>query len=87
MVEFKLDRAGIGEVLKSSEMAGAVSAAADAIAANLPADVDVYLEPFTSDRAGVTIGMAGRNIAGREAKNGEVSGAARAAGLDFRGRP
>lgn len=81
---FELDRAGIGQVLRSSQMAAATNAAAQAVAAALPAGADVYVHPFISDRAGAVVIVAG-NTPAAESKAGLLAHAATAAGLEFRG--
>lgn len=82
--DFELDRAGIGEILRSDEMASAVRAAADAVADNLRARgvADVYVDTYTTDRAAasVTIPFSYDD----ELKNGRLIDAATVAALDVR---
>lgn len=82
--DFELDRAGIGEILRSDDMASAVRAAADAVADNLRArGVDaVYVDTYTTDRAAASVTIP--FSAGDELKNGRLIDAATAAALDVR---
>lgn len=82
----RIDYAGIGRILRSSEMAAAVDGAAQAVAAALPSSAEVYVHPFTTDRAGAVVIAAG-NTPGNESKSGLLASAATRAGLEFRGTP
>lgn len=84
-VEFKLNPAGIAEIAKGSEMASLVLGAANAVAAGVPSDLNVYVEPYVSDRAGATVTISAPHAGGVEAKYGVLASAASAAGLQFRG--
>lgn len=80
----RLDYAGIGRVLRSSEMAAAVQSAAGAVAAALPAGVQVTVDPHTTDRAAATIVVTG-HTGPAESKSGMLATAASRAGLEYRG--
>lgn len=84
--EFKLNPAGIAEIMQGGEMAAVVRSAADAVASGISSDFDVFLEDYVSDRAGTTVTVSAKNAAGIEAKYGVLASAASAAGLEYRGR-
>lgn len=83
-VTFRLDRKGVGEVLKSAEVARWVKSVADAVAASArrgtkaPATVDT----FTSDRAGATVAVPAR----LQASEGALTRAAAEHGLVVRAK-
>lgn len=82
LIEFRLDRAGIAEVLKSEPMRALVDGAAQQVAANaraaLPEDGQVDVRPYTSDRQGATVLAVGHGGDPKKA----LTDAARAAGLE-----
>lgn len=82
---FRLDAAGIGQVLRSPAMAAAVQEAAAGVAAALPSKATVYVHPIVTDRAGAVVILAGHTAAA-ESKSGILASAATQAGLEFRGR-
>lgn len=81
---FNLDRAGIGEILRSADMAKAVGEATDALAGELRARGvdDVYVDTYVSDRAAATVTIP--TTASAELVDGVLIDAATAAGLDVR---
>lgn len=96
-MKVRLDHDGIGRVLKSAEVAAAVSRIADEVATAANADPDVQrhaagptgmrveVRDYTSrDRAASAVTLAGPDGVGVEAKYGPLGRAARAAGLGVR---
>jgi hypothetical protein len=81
-VELHLDYDGIGQILRSSEMAGAIGEIANGIAA----DVDGVVSTYTTDRAAASVTVSGRNALDRELIEGRLADAARARGLDVNRR-
>lgn len=83
LIEFRLDRAGIAEVLKSESMRALVNGAAQQVSANaraaLPEDRQVDVQPYTSDRQGATVLAVPH---GPEDPKQVLADAARAAGLE-----
>lgn len=87
-IDFKLDRAGIRQLLKSREIASAVNDLARKVAANaahttqagvvLPIVVDEY----TTDRAAASVTIAHPAGIATQAKYGTLTKAAAAAGLE-----
>jgi hypothetical protein len=82
LVEFRLDRAGIAEVLKSEPMRALVDEAAGKVADGARAaapGADVDVQPYTSDRQGATVMVTRPGSADPEEV---LTRAARAAGLE-----
>jgi hypothetical protein len=92
---FRVDRAGVGELLHSPEFRDAVQAAADQVAAAargaghrvtngeaLP--VEVFDDP-NHDRVGVTVAVRHPAGVGMEARHGVLKRAAEVAGLEVSG--
>ncbi|QOC55873.1 hypothetical protein SEA_DIRTYBOI_11 [Gordonia phage DirtyBoi] len=93
-IEFRLDRRGAGEILKSAESANAVSDVAHKIRDLVDADVnddpddeiDVIVTSHTTDRAVARVTIAhprGREL---QAKRGALTRAAAKLGLEVRAR-
>lgn len=82
--DFRLDRAGIGEILRSADMANAIAEATDAIGDELRARGvdDVYVDAYVSDRAAAIVTIP--HSASAELVDGRLVDAATAAGLDVR---
>lgn len=82
--EFRLDRAGIGEILRSPDMATAIAEATDAIGDELRARGvdDVYVDAYVSDRAAAIVTIS--HSASTELVDGRLVDAATAAGLEVR---
>jgi hypothetical protein len=89
-IQFQLDRAGIAEILKSQEMAAAVDDLAEKIAADVRSTVDddvpVDVDSYTTDRAAAAVTIVHPTGMGLQARNGVLTRAAAAAGLDVRSR-
>jgi len=75
-VRIRLDHKGIAELLKSQPFAAAVNEAAQAVAVRCGGEVDSY----TTDRAAAAV----RVKADRQARDGALTRAAAAAGLEVR---
>lgn len=88
LVKLELDHGGLAEVLKVNcrEM---VDAAAASVAANAQAqhpDAEIEVEHQTSDRARAQIIVKDPRAAGWQARDGLLTKAAAAQGLEVRGR-
>jgi hypothetical protein len=83
---FKLDRSGMADIAKSDLVRGMVRDAAAEVARNARAatDLPVTTTDGTTDRAVVTVTIAHPGGAASQAKNGTLTRAAMAAGLDVR---
>lgn len=83
---FRLDTAGIAEVLKSQQMADLVNEAADKVATNvrsaLPEQAEVSVEQYTSDRRRATVMIEHPASAGWQARDKILTRAAESAGLE-----
>ncbi len=91
--DVKLDHRGISQLLKSLEMREAVHSAAENAAAALRSDpsvvrngVAVTVEDYTTDRAACSVSIAHPAGVAIQAKHGSVTKAARAAGLQVKGK-
>lgn len=88
--DFKLDSAGIREVLNSGEVAAAINGLAEAIAAGvrgaIPDDAEVVVDSYSTDRtaAAVTIKDARGKL--WQVEDGVLTRAAAATGLEVKGR-
>lgn len=77
----KLDRAGVGRVLRS-QMGRAVNGLAQSIAANVDADGEpVVVRSYTTDRQAASVTIASWRGQELQAKNGALTRAANAAGV------
>lgn len=92
-LQFTLDRAGVGEILRSAEMAGAVDELARQIAADVRAGIadpdvadTVDVDSYVTDRAAASITIAHPMGMPLQAKHGVLTGAAASLGLDVRSR-
>lgn len=78
--EIKLNRKAIGALLKSPQYAAAVNRAAEAIAAEIGDEAEVYR--YTTDRKAAAVGVP----AEIQARDGALTRAAAHVGLDVRGK-
>lgn len=91
-VKFKLDRAGVAEILKSNEARALCREAAEKIAedarSGLRPDIadTVAVSEYTSDRAGCSVTICHPSGLGMQAKYGTLTRAAAAVGLEVRSR-
>lgn len=76
MIRIRLDHKGIAEILKSPEMARLI----DGYAARIAAMAGGEMESYTSDRAAASV----RVEADRQARDGALTRAAAAVGLEVR---
>lgn len=87
-VEFRLDRAGIREILKSDPVREAIDAKADEIAAavraQLPGDAEVRVDSYTTDRAAASVVIADVRGMAWQARDGVLTRAAGSVGLEVR---
>lgn len=85
-VDFKLDRAGIRQLLKSPRLAAVVNEQASDIARRVRAAVpdaeDVKVDHYTTDRAAASVTI--KDVRGRlwQARDGVLTRAAAAGGLE-----
>jgi hypothetical protein len=87
-VEFRLNRAGIREVLKSDPVRELVDTAAAEVAAavrgQLPSGAEVRVDSYTTDRAAASIVIADVRGMAWQARDGVLTRAAGSAGLEVR---
>lgn len=88
LVDFRLDAAGVREVLKGTELRAAVDSLADQIAGhvrgNVPADVVVSVKAYTTDRGAASITVQDVRAMAWQARDGILTRAASAAGLEVK---
>ena len=80
----ELDIKGIGEILKSKEVADLMNSTAQKVAAAAGPDAEV--ERYTTDRQAAAVVVKDRDAAGKQAKTGFLTRAAAAAGLEVKGK-
>jgi len=87
-VRVELDEAGVRELLTRRQTGDAVNAAAKAVAAKItpPPGHRVVTDAYTTDRAAAGVALVGPQADGQEAKNGYITRAAAAVGLEVRRR-
>lgn len=91
--QYKPDRKGTAALLTSKEMRAAVHAAAEAVAANV-ADpsptsgppLDVVVDDYTTDRAASSVTIRNPQALLYQARDGILTRAAAAAGLEVKGK-
>lgn len=83
-MKVKLDYGGVGDMLNSPQVAAAVRALAEDVARNARAagvlSVDVH--SYTTDRAAASVTVSQRNGVALQARDGVLTRAAAAAGLE-----
>ena len=86
--KFKLDRKGLGQIIRSPETRAMVNDAAERIAAGARARGarKVEVEPYTTDREAAAVVVLDFDALGQEAKSGILSGPAAGIGAEVRGR-
>lgn len=88
LISFRLDRAGIREVLQSSEVRQLIDSTAGEVAANvralLPAGTTVDVASYTTDRAAAAVTIADVRGMGWQARDGVLTRAAGFARLEVR---
>lgn len=89
LLKLTLDHKGIAELLKTTEFRSALHEIAEPVAAEIRSaqpDAEVELEDYTTDRAAVRVVVKDVRAAGWQARDGLVTRAAAAAGLEVRAR-
>jgi hypothetical protein len=85
-VTFKMDKAGIAEVLKSEGMRAMVDEAAEKIAAHaqssVPANVQVGIQSYVTDRAAASVAIEDAAGMVYQAEHGTLTRAAKTIGAD-----
>lgn len=81
-VRVKLDYRGIGEVLKSQEMADMVTSAAKDIASKVSVDAPVVVNDYTTDRQAAAVTIASDEGLTMQARDGALTKAAGAIGAE-----
>lgn len=88
LTEFRLDRAGIREILKGNGVRQLVDSTAAEVAANVrarvPGDATVQVESYTTDRAAAAIVIADVRGMAWQARDGVLTRAAGAVGLEVK---
>lgn len=88
-VQFRLDRKGIAEILKSPQMRDAMNRAAVQVAANVRSDLpkgeEVKFTPYTTDRRAASVSARGRSVTQAE-RAAALIRAAQRAGLEVHER-
>lgn len=91
-VQFRLDRAGVRELLTSQPVRDMVNGAGEQVAAALRSSLrpdiadTVSVASYTSDRAAVSVAICHPAGKAMQAKHGSLSRAAAAVGLEVRSR-
>jgi hypothetical protein len=87
-VEFRLDRAGIREILRSDPVREVIDAKAEEIATavrtQIPGGVEVRVDSYTTDRAAAAVVIADVRGMAWQARDGVLTRAAGSAGLEVR---
>jgi len=87
---FRLNRAGVGRILKSAEVAkmttDTASAVGAAVRSQVGPDVEVRVDPYTTDRGAAAVVIAHRHGAAMQARDGTLTRAAAIVGLTVTSR-
>lgn len=88
LVDFRLDSAGVREILRGPEVRQLVDGKAQEVAANVrvlvPAGTVIEWRGYTTDRGAATVVVADRQAMGWQARNGILTRAAGFAQLEIR---
>lgn len=88
MTDFRIDFEGVGEVLNSEGVRSEINKLAGKIyentVAQLPEGVDVVTDSYTTDRAAASVTIRDGRGQGWQARDGVLTRAAAAAGLEVR---
>lgn len=88
LIDFRISRTGIEEVLKSQPVRELVDMKAAEVAANVralvPAGTEVKVESYTTDRAAAAVLIKDVRAMAWQAKRGTLTRAAAAAGLEVK---
>ncbi|WP_030569582.1 hypothetical protein [Streptomyces aureocirculatus] len=86
--DFRLDHAGIREILKGPQMRevidGLTETIADNVRASVPSDVRVTVRGYTTDRGAATVAVEDVRAMAWQARDGILTRAAAAAGLEVK---
>lgn len=88
LVDFRLDHAGVREILKGPDIRQAIDGLADEVAANVrvlvPSGTDIQVRGYTTDRGAATVVVADARAMSWQARDGILTRAAGFAGLEVR---
>lgn len=86
--EFRLDYAGVREILKGDDFRREVDRVAEGIAAyarvHLPPDAPVEVRRYTTDRGAATVAIADPRAMGWQARDGVLTRGAASMGVEVR---
>lgn len=86
--DFRLDSAGVREILKGPEVRQLIDSLAGEVAANVrarvPPGTDIVVRGYTTDRGAATVVVAHREAMAWQARDGILTRAAGAAGLEVK---
>lgn len=87
-IDFRLDYAGVREILRGPDVHALVNGVADEIAAHvrahLPAGVPVQIRRYTTDRGAASVVIADVRGMAYQARDGVLTRAAGASGIEVR---
>lgn len=85
---FELDSAGVREILRGQEVRELIDGLADEVAGNVralvPAGTEIEVRGYTTDRGAATVVVADAQAMAWQARDGILTRAAGAAGLEVR---
>lgn len=88
LVDFRLDHAGVREILKGPEIRQTIDGLADEIAANVrvlvPSGTPIEVRGYTTDRGAATVVVADARAMSWQARDGILTRAAGFAGLEVK---
>jgi hypothetical protein len=88
LTEFRLDTAGVREILRGQEMRQLIDGYAEEVAANVrvlvPDGTPVEVRSYTTDRGAATVVVADTRAMGWQARDGILTRAAAFAGLEVK---
>lgn len=88
LLEFRLDAAGVREVLRGPDVRqlidGYASRIADHVRAAVPAGTTIEVRPYTTDRGAATVVVADAQAMAWQARDGILTRAAGAVGLEVK---
>ncbi len=83
---YKRDSKGLDQILNSAQVAQAVHGLAASVAGNIDPSLDVVVDDYTTDRAASSVTVREADAKLRQIRDGELTRAAAAAGLEVRER-
>ncbi|MFJ3878066.1 hypothetical protein ACIPW5_11460 [Streptomyces sp. NPDC090077] len=88
LIEWRLDAAGVREILKGDEVRslidGLASNVADNVKALVPSGTTIEVRPYTTDRGAATVVVANPQAMAWQARDGVLTRAAGFAGLEVK---